>query len=125
MTAYCTFCWAELGSDSPRCPQCGKDPALDTRTFAEKLNHGLAHPLPEARARCCWVIGQAQKEECLPALAGALNDPDAYVRLAAVDALGRFKGLPAPVRKRLEEMAERDTFLIRAAARKLVSPRDH
>ena len=89
MIAFCTHCWAEIDDALDLCPHCGKDLASDSRTYAEKLVAALAHPLPEARVRICWLLGENRIRTAVPDLIKvAAHDPDLFVRKAALAGLG-------------------------------------
>jgi len=91
MIAYCTHCWREVNSKDKVCPGCEADLTLDHRAYEEKLIGALAHPLPEARVRICWLIGENRIRQGVPDLMNlATNDPDLFVRKAAVEGLGTF-----------------------------------
>lgn len=89
MLAFCTRCWAETDDRVDLCPFCGADQTSDPRTYVEKIVAALQHPLPQARARICWLIGENRIHAAVPQLMEiAEGDPDIYVQKAAVDALG-------------------------------------
>jgi HEAT repeat protein len=89
MIAFCTHCWREVNSEVKVCPGCEADLTLDRRTYEQKLIGALAHPLPEARERICWLIGENHIREAVPDLMKlATDDPDLFVRKAAVESLG-------------------------------------
>lgn len=89
MIAFCTHCWAEVDATLDQCPQCGVDLAADSRPYEEKLIGALEHPLPYARARICWLIGENRLASGVPRLMHTVeHDPDLFVRRAAVEALG-------------------------------------
>ncbi len=107
MIVFCTHCWTETNSSLSRCPKCGADLALDQRSYEEKLVGALDHPLPEARVRTCWLLGtnriQVASEKLMEM---AQEDPDLFVRHAAVQALGYLR---APdIVPFLEELAKQD-----------------
>lgn len=92
MIAYCTHCWREVNSETKVCPGCAADLALDRRSYEEKLIGALAHPLPEARERICWLIGENQVRQAVGDLMRlATDDPDLFVRKAALESLGALK----------------------------------
>jgi hypothetical protein len=94
MIAFCTHCWAEIDARLDQCSQCGADLAADSRSYEEKLIGALAHPLPQARARVCWLIGENRISAAAPCLMRlAEHDPDLFVRRAAVEGLGALQGL--------------------------------
>jgi uncharacterized protein YbaR (Trm112 family) len=89
MIAYCTHCWREVNSEIKACPDCKADLTLDRRTYEQKLIGALSHPLPEARERICWLIGENRIRQAVPDLMKlATDDPDLFVRKAAVEGLG-------------------------------------
>jgi len=89
MIAFCTHCWKEMDAEHNRCPHCGANLDMDKRSYQEKLVGALDHPLPAARVRICWLIGENRVGAAVPALMQmAGNDPDLYVQRAALEALG-------------------------------------
>jgi HEAT repeat protein len=90
----------------------------DSRTYEQKLVAALNHPLSETRARICWVLGQKKVVGAVPHLLHILVDPDLFVRVAALQALGENgdeRALPA-----LERFAADESVLIQAAAQEAV-----
>jgi HEAT repeat protein len=82
-------CLAEVYAQVDYCPHCGADQTADPRSYEAKIVDALAHPLPEARARICWLIGENSIRSAVPSLMHlAEHDPDLYVQKAAVVALG-------------------------------------
>lgn len=89
MIAFCTHCWREVNSRDKVCPGCEADLTMDHRTYEEKLIGALAHPLPEARERICWLIGENRVRQAASDLMRlAADDPDLFVRKAALEGLG-------------------------------------
>jgi len=89
MIAFCTHCWREVSTKDRVCAGCEADLTLDHRTYEEKLIGALAHPLPAARARICWLIGENHIRQAVPDLMTlTTNDPDLFVRKAALEGLG-------------------------------------
>jgi HEAT repeat protein len=85
-------CWAEVDARMDRCPYCGADQSTDPRSYEDKIAAALEHPLPQARARVCWLIGENRLRTALPRLIEmAEGDPDIYVQKAAVEALGALR----------------------------------
>lgn len=65
---------------------------VDERSYQEKLIGALTHPLPSARARICWLLGENKVATAVPALMRiAGSDPDIYVQKAALEALGNLQ----------------------------------
>jgi len=88
MLAFCTTCWTLISDATRMCPSCGADLEHDSRSFEQKLIAALDHPLPSSRARICWILGQLQPAWAVPLLSKKAEDPDLYVRLEALRALG-------------------------------------
>jgi DNA-directed RNA polymerase subunit RPC12/RpoP len=115
MLAFCTRCWSEISARDVVCPECGARVEDDPRSFEQKLVAALAHPLPETRARICWVLGRKKAGWAVPHLLHALADRDLFVRVAALRALGETgdeSAVPA-----LERAAADESKLIRIVAR--------
>ena len=119
MIAYCTHCWREVKSETESCPGCGVDLTLDRRTYEEKLMGALAHPLPEARARICWLIGENHIRQGVPVLMRlATDDPDLFVRKAALESLGALRDSEsAPFLRKVSKSENR--FLSSVASKSL------
>jgi len=91
MIVFCTHCWKETTSDKRTCPHCGANLELDSRSFESKLVSALDHPLPETRARICWLIGRNKIDAAAKRLMWvSQDDHDMFVRRAAVEALGHL-----------------------------------
>ncbi len=117
MIAYCTHCWREVSSADTVCPKCKADLTLDNRTYEEKLIGALAHPLPEARVRICWLIGKNHTCEAVPDLMRlAMVDEDLFVRRAALETLGELKDTRAM--QLLREVSRCDNRFLAATALK-------
>jgi HEAT repeat protein len=115
MLAYCTGCWAEISTGDTVCLKCGANAITDPRSFDEKLLGALNHPLPETRVRICWLAGRRRMREAVPALLRLLGDPDLYVRMTVLEALGEIGEVATiPV---LEAAARERSVLIQKAAR--------
>jgi hypothetical protein len=56
--AFCMYCWTEVDATIDKCPQCGTNQGANSRSYEEKLVAALTYPLPEAKARVCWLIGE-------------------------------------------------------------------
>jgi len=104
-----------MSAQSAECPACGTTVEHDPTSLEQKLAVALQHPLPEARARICWILGQRRRTWAVPYLLHILRDVDLHVRLAALRALGEIGDETAiPV---LERAAEDWGVLMRVAAR--------
>lgn len=113
MISFCTSCWMEMTSDADRCPRCGAVPQNDARSYDEKIQAAMRHPLPQTRARVCWVIGQRHALNAVQLLTEMLNDSDLFVRVEAIRALEQTGDpLAAPV---LARESGGDTLLAKTA----------
>ena len=119
MIAYCTHCWLEVNSEDKVCSGCEADLTLDHRTYEDKLIGALSHPLPAARARICWLIGENHIRQAVPNLMRlATNDPDLFVRKAALEGLGTLcDSRSASLLRRISSSENR--FLAAAAKKSL------
>jgi HEAT repeat protein len=117
--AFCTRCWTEIDEQDDLCQHCGAEQDADSRSYQEKLIAALEHPLPQARARICWLIGENNIRIAVPHLMHVSeHDPDLFVRKAAVEALGSLKDSRSdPVLRAISESANR--FLAAAAKKSL------
>jgi len=116
MLAFCTRCWSEISASDLVCPECGARVDDDPRSFEQKLVAALAHPLPETRARICWVLGQKKAGWAVPHLLHALADRDLFVRVAALRALGEIGDSSALAA--LERAAADENLMIRTVAKR-------
>lgn len=116
MIAFCTQCWTEVDSKDKRCRHCGMDFSKDSRSYEEKLIAGLDHPLPEARSRMCWLLGDKKIVRAVPRLVEvAQHDEDLFVRRGAIEALGKLydmRALPP-----LKQISEGENHFLRTAAK--------
>lgn len=91
MIVFCTHCWRETTSEKTVCPFCGSRLDVDPRSFESKLVSALDHPLPETRVRICWLVAKNHINVAAEKLMSmAKNDPDMFVRRAAVEALSQL-----------------------------------
>ena len=119
MIAFCTHCWREVSTQDRVCAGCEADLTLDDRTYEEKLIGALAHPLPAARARICWLIGENHIGQAVPDLMTlATSDPDLFVRKAALESLGVLRDQKSTSLLRTISRSE-NRFLAAAAKRSL------
>ncbi len=115
MLAFCTRCWSQISARDVVCPECGARVDEDPRSFEQKLEAALGHPLPQTRARICWVLGQKRATWAVPHLIRMLGDNDLFVCIAALRALGEIgddSALPA-----LERAAADEKLLVRIVAK--------
>lgn len=119
MISFCTRCWAENDAQTDLCPHCGSRQNADSRSYEEKLVAALAHPLPQARARICWLIGENNIRGAVPRLMDlAEHDPDLFVQNAAIRALGTMRDSRSdPLLQRISVSANR--FLAETASESL------
>ncbi|HUN84397.1 MAG TPA: HEAT repeat domain-containing protein [Terracidiphilus sp.] len=117
MIAFCTHCWTEIDARDTSCFHCGTNLNADRRSYEEKLVCALEHPLPAARARVCWLIGENKVRMAVPHLMRMVtDDPDLYVQRAALEALGALRDRRAfPL---LIEIGESKNRFLASAARK-------
>jgi hypothetical protein len=90
MLAFCHKCWAELHSTPTVCPSCGASVDIYSRDYEKKLISLILRSGAEKRAQICWVLGHRAKRGAVPALIELLRDPDAFVQIAAIRALGEI-----------------------------------
>jgi HEAT repeat protein len=115
MLAYCTECWAQISTRDAACSKCGTNVITDPRSFDEKLLSALNHPLPETRVRICWLTGRRRMRQAVPGLLRLLRDPDLYVRLAVLEALGEIGEVSTvPI---IEAATREKSVLVQKAAR--------
>ena len=114
MLAFCTRCWSEMHTDDLVCPRCGARVDDDPRSYDQKLSAALSHPLPETRARICWLLGQKRAIWAVPDLLKMLRDADLFVRIAALRALGEI-GDPS-AEPELQAACKDDKPLVRVVA---------
>jgi HEAT repeat protein len=117
MIALCTHCWAEIDDALNVCSSCGEDLNSDPRTYEQKLVAALEHPLPGARVRICWLIGENKIQPAVPDLMKIAEcDPDLFVRRAALEALAVLRDPRAvPL---LEAISKSGNHFLAAVARR-------
>lgn len=100
-TFYCPGCWCTVEETAQLCPHCGADmPRLDeSRNYESRLISALAHTEPQTAVRVAHILGDLRSRHAVPDLLAIANGPrDIYLRMAAVEALGRIgdrRALPA------------------------------
>jgi HEAT repeat protein len=123
MIAFCTHCFREIDAEDRQCHNCGADLRGDSRSYEEKLVAALAHPMPEARLRICWLLGINDVRSAVPNLMHvAERDPDLFVRKSAVEALVALRD-PRSY-SLLHDISEGDNYLLRSAAKKVLEDID-
>lgn len=93
LTYFCPRCFAVIGADEQRCPQCGDDLAEEqARPYQERLIQALGHPLAEARMTAITALGLRAEPVAAAALAAcALAAPvDVIQGLAVIESLRRM-----------------------------------
>ena len=117
MVAFCTHCWGEIDDKLDFCPYCGENLTSDSRTYDQKLVAALRHPLPEARVRICWLIGENNIRPAVPDLMRLVEtDSDLFVQRAALEALAVLDDPHAvPL---LEAISRGDNRFLAAVAKK-------
>ena len=101
----------------------GADLRGDSRSYEEKLVAALAHPMPEARVRICWLLGINNVRSAVPnVMHVAERDPDLCVRMSAVEALVALRH-PRSY-SLLHDISERDNYLLRSAAKNVLEDID-
>lgn len=123
MIAFCTHCFAEIDSEDRCCLSCGADLGEDARSYEDKLIAALVHPLPEARARICWLIGGNRIYSAVPQLMhAAKHDPDLFVQKSAIESLAVLKD-PRSY-SLLHEISEGGNRLLQQVAKKILEDID-
>ena len=93
LTYFCPRCFAVIGADEQRCPQCGADLAEEqARPYGERLVQALGHPLAEVRMAAITALGLRVEPAAAAALAAcALAAPvDLVQGLAVIESLRRL-----------------------------------
>ena len=123
MIAFCTHCFAEIDSEDQVCPYCKADLSTDSRSYEDKLMAALEHPLPEARARICWLLGENNIRSAVPKLMhAAAHDPDLFVKKSAIEALVVLRD-PRSY-SLLQQISEGGNHFLQAAAKKILEDID-
>ena len=90
MLAFCHKCWAELHATPTVCIYCGASVDIYSRDYEKKLISLIPRSGAEKRVQICGVLGHRAKRSAVPALVELLRDPDVFVRIAAIRALGEI-----------------------------------
>jgi len=114
MFLLCPKCWNELKSGNTDCPHCGT--AIDLRSpgYQRRLIAALLHASPERRCQICQALSSIADREAVRSLIGLLHDPDIFVRVAALRALGEI-GDPLSVAA-VEKLTLTQNLVLRAVA---------
>jgi hypothetical protein len=81
---------------------------------------GLGHPSARVRMLCCKVLDHIMDAESIPALTGALGDPDEEVRIQAVHALACDRCKSGDIRPAPDSVLEAAIGLLRNDASRRV-----
>jgi HEAT repeat protein len=114
MFLLCPKCWSELKFGNTDCPLCGMHVDLPSPKYQRRLLAALAHASPERRSQICQVLGSIGDRGAVPGLIELLHDPDIFVRVAALRALGEI-GEPSSVAA-VEKLTLCQNLIIRAVA---------
>lgn len=79
--------WVEVLADPLRAKRAFWHLVLSGPIALEPAKAGLGHPDPDVRRHCARILDHLADEDAYRDLAGALSDPDAGVRAAAMHAL--------------------------------------
>jgi HEAT repeat protein len=90
MFVLCPKCWQELKATPAICANCGTRVDLYSRDYEHRLIAAIARSSAERRAQICWVFGSRGKRSAVPTLIELVHDPDIFVRVAALRALGEI-----------------------------------
>jgi HEAT repeat protein len=113
----------EIDSAAVRCNYCGRDLTTDPRSYEKKLTAALKHPLPAARVRVCWLLGENHILAAVPPLISvAEHDEDLFVRRAAIEALAKLGDARAvPL---MRALSKGDKQLLKSTAEKVLATLD-
>lgn len=114
MFLLCPKCWSELISGSTDCPRCGVHVDLPSPKYQRRLLAALAHASPERRSQICQVLASIGDREAVQGLIELLHDPDIFVRVAALRALGEI-GDPSSVAA-VEKLTLSQNLIVRGVA---------
>jgi HEAT repeat protein len=117
ITFFCPSCWSQVDQAVTFCPHCGVDiqNALDQRDYIAKLIAALTHPEASTPIRAAWILGRLRASAAVGPLMTLLQgNADVYIKMAAVEALGRIGD--ANARPLLAGLAERGPVVLRSQA---------
>jgi HEAT repeat protein len=118
MLVLCPKCWTELNKSPVVCSNCGTEVDLYSREYERRLLAALPRCQAERRAQICWILGRRGKRSSVPALMELLHDPDTFVRIAALRALGEIGDESAMAA--VEKLGESQNLAVRTVARQVL-----
>jgi len=114
MFVLCPKCWNELKTTNTDCPHCGAPVDLSSPKYQRRLLAGLSHANAERRSQICQVLSFIGDRGAVQALIELLHDPDIFVRVAALRALGEI-GDPSSVAA-VEKVTLSQNLVVRTVA---------
>ena len=114
MLVLCPKCWNELKTANTDCPHCGTTVDLSSPKYQRRLLAALSHANAERRSQICQVLSFIGDRGAVQALIDLLHDPDIFVRVAALRALGEI-GDPSSVTA-VEKVTLSQNLIVRAVA---------
>ena len=114
MFVLCPKCWNELKTTNTDCPHCGTTVDLSSPKYQRRLLAGLSHANAERRSQICQVLSFIGDRGAVQALIELLHDPDIFVRVAALRALGEI-GDPSSVAA-VEKVTLSQNLVVRTVA---------
>jgi hypothetical protein len=92
-TFYCPRCWRIVEDTAKVCPYCDIEISRleEASNYESRLISALAHTEPQTAVRAAHILGDLLSHQAVPDLLAIANGPrDVYLRMAAVEALGRI-----------------------------------
>jgi len=114
MFVLCPKFWNELKTTNTDCPHCGTTVDLSSPKYQRRLLAGLSHANAERRSQICQVLSFIGDRGAVQALIELLHDPDIFVRVAALRALGEI-GDPSSVAA-VEKVTLSQNLVVRTVA---------
>jgi len=114
MFVLCPKCWNELKTTNTDCPHCGTTVDLPSPKYQRRLLAALSHANAERRSQICQVLNFIGDRGAVQSLIELLHDPDIFVRVAALRALGEI-GDPSSVAA-VEKVTLSKNLVVRAVA---------
>ena len=118
MFVLCPKCWNELNTSPVECPCCGTSVDVSTPKYMRHMLTAIPHANSDKRTRICWVLGFIGDRSSVPALIELLRDPEVFVRIAALRALGEI-GDPATLGA-VEKLTLAPNLAVRTIARNVL-----